>query len=472
MNTSILQFVIELAKKICQRAEEGEIRDLDVMADEILKDCKKTSGEILQAIIRNMNESLREDKQTRKEMGLVIKEKDRPRRLLTALGQIDFTRDYFFDKENGKFVYVLDQMLGIVKYERLGASVAAALVSQATDTSYARSADIVTSGEVSRQTVHNQIGKMGTPQIETEGEKRSVKELHIHADEDHAHMQKPDKEKGKQSRIIPLVTVTEGTEKESKGRNRTIHPIHFSDEGFDTKRLWKSVEGFIDKSYEMDDIEKIYIHGDGGAWIQSGLSDLPQTVHVMDGFHFYKELRKISRLLPNRHVRVALTNALKYNNRKRADEYIQDILGEESLTEKDAEKIRKFAVYLLGNWEEIRTRLTEDSIPGSCTEGLISHVLSERFSRDPLGWSEGILGKLVMARIYRKNGGEITKEHFRKGGEVKEKYSDYADRFIEESLKGAVDFSLFEPQMPIFDGASGTQIAIAGIGQMRNHLWQ
>jgi len=403
-------------------------------------------------------------------LGLIIKEKDRHRSLLTAIGQIDFARDYFFDKKNASFVYVLDQMMGIAKYERIGASVAAALVSQATDTSYAKSANIVTGGEVSRQTVHNQIRKMETPEIEIESEKRAVKELHLHADEDHAHMQKPNKEKGKQGKIIPLVTVTEGTEEESKGRNRTINRVHFSDEQFDTKRLWESVEGFIDKYYESCELKKIYIHGDGGSWIQGGLSNLPQTVHVMDGFHFHKELRKISMILPHRHVRVALTNALKYNNRKRADEYLQDILSEESLTEKDVEKIQKFAIYLLGNWEAIRRRLTEENIPGSCTEGLISSVLSERFSRDPIGWSEENLGKLVMARIYRKNGGEITKELFRKGDEIKERYSDYADRFIEENLKGAVDFSLFEAERPIFDGASGTQINIRGIGMMRNTL--
>ena len=190
----------------------------------------------------------------------------------------------------------------------------------------------------------------------------------------------------------------------------------------------------------------------------------------MDGFHFYKELRKISRILPHRHVRVALTNAVKYDNKERADEYIQDILGEDSLTEKDAENIRKFAIYLMGNWKEIRRRLTEESIPGSCTEGLISSVLSERFSRDPLGWSEKNLGKLVMARIYRKNGGRIAKKHFRKGDEVKEKYSEYADRFIEENIKGAVDFSMFEAERPILDVASGTQIKIRGIGMTRNIL--
>lgn len=472
MDNSILQLAVGLTEKICERAKNGEIRELDVMADEILKDCRETSREILREIIRHMNEDLREQKQLRKDLGLVIKEKDRPRSLLTALGQISFTRDYYFDKENGRFSCVLDQLMGIEKYERIGASVAAALVAQATDCSYARAADIVTGGSVSRQSVHDRILKMETPEIEVDEEKKTVTELHIHADEDHAHMQKPGKEKGKQSRIIPLVTVTEGTEEGSKGRNQTIHPIHFSDEDFDTKRLWKSVEGYIDKCYETERIAKIYVHGDGGPWIKSGLNELPQTVHVMDGFHFYKELRKISRMLPHRHVRVALTNAVRYNNRKRANEYIEDILEEESLTAKEAKKIRKFAVYLLGNWKEIRTRLTADSIPGSCTEGLVSHVLSERFSRDPLGWSENVLGKLVMARIYRQNGGKITREHFRKGGEVREKYREYAERFIEESLKGAVDFSIFEPEQPVFDGASGTQIALRGIGKMRNTLIQ
>lgn len=469
MNISILQIAIELANKICLRAEEGEIRDLDIMAEEILKDCKGSTKEILQVIIQHMGRELREDKKGRKELGLVIKEKDRPRGILTALGQIDFTRDYYFDKREGRYAAVLDQMLGIAKYERVGAAVGAALVTEATEASYSKASDIVTGGEVSRQTVHNQILKMETPEIEANGERRTAAKLHIHADEDHVHMQKPGKEKGKQSRIIPLVTVTEGTEKESKGRNRTIRPVHFSDENLDTKKLWKSVEGFIGKRYELEKIERICIHGDGGQWIRNGLKDMAQTVHVMDGFHFHKELRKISRLLPNRHVRVALTNALKKDDRMRADEYIRDLL-EEELTEKEAKRIRKFGVYLLRNWEEIRRRLIEDDMPGSCTEGLVGHVLSERFSRDPLGWGDSVLGKLVMARIYRKNGGKLTKGHFRKSDGVKERYSEYADRIIEEHIKGAVDFSVFEPEMPIFDGACGTQTLLHEIGMTRDTL--
>ena len=56
MNISILQFAYELAEKICVRAENGEIRDLDIMAGEILKDCKETFIRMLREIIQSMNE--------------------------------------------------------------------------------------------------------------------------------------------------------------------------------------------------------------------------------------------------------------------------------------------------------------------------------------------------------------------------------------------------------------------------------
>ena len=239
MYNSILQLAAQLTEKICERAESGEIRDLDVMTEEVLKDCKEVSAQIIQVIIRSFNEEIRNDKETRKELGLVIKEKDRPRQLLTHLGTICFERDYFYDRNAEEYVIPLDRMLGIEKRERIGGSVKAAMIAQATDSSYAKSSAIVTGGQVSRQTVHDQILKMDVPEVQPYEEPKQINQLHVYADEDHAHMQRPGKEKGKKNRTVPLVTVTEGTVPQSAGRNRTIHPMHFSDEGFDTKMLWK-----------------------------------------------------------------------------------------------------------------------------------------------------------------------------------------------------------------------------------------
>lgn len=449
----------------------GEFKDLDVAADEILKDCREISIKMLQEIIRQMNEDFREDKVMRRELGLVIKEKDRPRSLLTTLGQIDFARDYFYDKGNEEYISVLDHALGIEKYERIGGTVAAALVSEAAEVSYAKAASTVTGGAVSRQTVRNQILKVNVPEVQPPEEKRIVKELHVYADEDHVHMQKPGKAKGKQSRIVPLVTVTEGMQEESKGRNRTIHPMHFTSERFDTKELWKSSEGYIGKTYDLEKLEKIYVHGDGGQWIRNGLDAFTQTVHVADEFHFRKALKKVCSILPNRNIKISIENALRQNDHRKADKFIQELL-KEPLTEKETKAVCEFAGYLFRFWDEIRIRITED-IPGSCTEGLISHVLSERISRDPLGWSKEGLGKVVSIRVYLKNGGKLTKEAFRQGpSERPERYSEYADRLIEEHLWGAEDFSIFETEPAIMDGASGTQQLIKRYGRAQNTLLQ
>ena len=75
----------------------------------------------------------------------------------------------------------------------------AKLVSLATEVSYENSAQIVTDGEVSRQSVRNSILRLGGIEKRPEegAAKRKVRELHVFADEDHVHMQKECKEKGK-----------------------------------------------------------------------------------------------------------------------------------------------------------------------------------------------------------------------------------------------------------------------------------
>ena len=88
----------------------------------------------------------------------------------------------------------------------------------------------------------------------------------------------------------------------------------------------------------------------------------------------------------------------------------------------------------MGNWEAIENRKTLN-IPGSCTEAQVSHVLSERFSRDPLGWSDKGLGKLTKLRVYVKNGGRIKAEDFREH-ERNTTYREYADRVIMRQWKG------------------------------------
>lgn len=461
METIIQQIAEEFIKTITKKAMSEEIFDIDALACVIEKDCKAAARQVVEAVAREINLQIREDKEGRKLAGLVLKEKERARSLYTKLGVLSLPRDYYQDKKEGKYVALLDKVVGIESYVRVGHVISADMVNLAADVSYAKSAAISTGGQISRQSVRNRILKLRLPEEAIPEEKKEIKELHIYADEDHVHMQKPGKQRGKKSQIVPLVTVTEGTLAVSERRNKTIGTMRFVDEEMDTKRLWKKVEGYIGGAYESETLEKIYVHGDGGRWIKNSLGAWKQTVHVMDGYHFEKRLKDISKRFPKKNVRVRLKTAINRNDKTQADDVLQHIMAEAD--EKGKEKVLEFGTYLMCNWEEIYRRETLD-IPGSCTEGQVSHVLSERFSRNPMGWSKEGLGKLSCIRVSAINGRKIEAEDFKQEGE-KEGYIAYADKLIQESIAGAFDWSIFNGEPLVFDGASGTQILIKAYGK-------
>lgn len=446
------------------------ITDLDATASELKKDSDELSRKILQILIEKMNESFREDKSTRKEMGLVIKEKERSRCILTELGEIRFDRDYYYNKNTKRYETPLDQMLGIQQRARIGETISARLVTKATGESYAKSSQDVTGGLVSRQSVRNHILK--APELEKQpenGEKKQRKILDVYADEDHVHLQKPGKEKGKMNKAVPLVTVTEGTVTIGKGRNATLNPMHFVDEKMNSKDLWASVEGYIGKVYDLDALEEIRLHGDGGTWIKNGLENFANVEPVLDGYHLQKYLRSVSSIFPTQQVRPWINEALTRNDREKAEAILRSLM-DECRDEKDFKTVRQFCTYLFSNWEAAVNRLKED-MTGSCTEGQVSHVLSERFSRNPMGWSEEGLGKLSKLRVFCKNGGKITADHFKESYICNESYKEYAKHYLEDQ-KGTYDLLWMSDlrEHYVFDTTSGTQQAIKKLGRIRNDL--
>ncbi len=381
---------------------------------------------------------------------------------MLMIGTLTYERDYCYDKNSGRYFYPVDEILSVEKYERIGKSVNAELVNKATEYSYAKSANLVTDGKVSRQTVRNSILKINVPEKEPKETAKEVRELHIFADEDHAHMQKPDKAKGKKNQIVPMVTVTEGIVPISTNRNATVNAMHFVDEEFDSKRLWESVDGYISVAYSKETLDKVYLHGDGGNWIKSGLSERSDVVRVMDGYHFGKRTREISKLYPDAKLRSRVTRAIINDDKRRLETIIQSLLCNAQDVSAYS-RAKEYGKYLFSYYDEIRNSLVLD-IPGSCTEGLVSHVLSSRFSRNPMGWSAKGLGTLSKAKVYVLNGGVLAAKDYRTN-KVR-RYSEYSKQTIKSICEKKYDWSVFENERPIMNGATGTQNAIKQIGRL------
>ena len=163
------------------------------------------------------------------------------------------------------------------------------------------------------------------------------------------------------------------------------YTMHFVDEEFDSKRLWESVDGYISVAYSQETLHKAYLHEDRGKWIKSGLNERRDVVRVMDGYHFWKRTREISRMYPDAKVRRRVKCSIINDDKSRLETIRQSLLSNAPYV-KAYSRVKEYDKYLFSHYNEIRNRLVLN-IPGSGTEGLVSHVLSSRFSCNPMGWS-------------------------------------------------------------------------------------
>ena len=113
MENIIQQIAEKLIHKILERAYSGGISDIDALSSDVLGDCREAAIGIVEAITAGLNQQIRDDKERRKVEGLVLKERERERSLLTELGRLNIPRDYYYDKEKDRYVYLLDHMIGL-----------------------------------------------------------------------------------------------------------------------------------------------------------------------------------------------------------------------------------------------------------------------------------------------------------------------------------------------------------------------
>ena len=64
--------------------------------------------------------------------------------------------------------------------------------------------------------------------------------------------------------------------------------------------------------------------------------------------------------------------------------------------------------YILGNWSGIMQWVRDKNKEVECSaEGHISHILADRMSSRPLGWSKTGADKMSRLRIYKRNKEDI-----------------------------------------------------------------
>ena len=428
----------------------------------------------------NYDTLLRERKDLRSEWYIVRRDETT---LLTSLGSVTYHKTLFKNKFTGEHEYLLDRIMGIEKHARMTEDAEAKLLEEAVETSYRKGGEnaSISDDVVSKETVMNKIHVLEFPKAEPQTEKKALKYLYIDADEDHVALQflqeKGDIKKPRTNTIMPkLIYVYEGITNE-QGRNELINKKHFGgvyEGGKAIESLWNEVWEYIENSYDTEILEKIYINGDGAAWIKSGERLIAKAKFVLDRFHMHKYIiGATAHLLDSvEDARGEIYRAIYKQKKKQALEVFDKILD---ITEGEAKKrtVEAAKEYILGNWAGIMQWIRDKNKEVKCSaEGHISHIYAARMSSRPLGWSRKGADKMSRLRIYQKNGGNMLelvryqkKEIPMAAGCEEVIYSSNQMFSAERKNRDALGMLA---DMPVY---SIPYVHIKKIAALKNHIW-
>lgn len=388
MKNSIQQiaekFIINLQEYF---SGDREIR-IDKLENELFEKAKVFAAEMTAAYVELLDGAMLNDKHSRKEENYVVARKNDTRRIQTKIGEISFRRTYYRNSETNEYAYLADRAIDLEPYTHVSNGLGLELVEAAKDMSYQKACEQVYNGDLSRQTVMHKIRRSSAETKPDVTVKRHAANLHVDADEAHVTLVNGHKS------IVPLISVYEGIEKQGKrGKCREI--FHISEYGKKPDEIWEEALNRIENKYDLSGT-KIYLHGDGGRWIKTGLDWLPNTTFVLDKYHKNKAIKamtagldKETRKAFDKEIRAALTD----ENIRLFDELAQSIVGQQP---DRRGKIEVPTSYLKSFVHGISIcEHDKEANNGGATEPHVSHMLAGRLSSRPMKWSKKTLERFA-----------------------------------------------------------------------------
>ena len=138
-----------------------------------------------------------------------------------------------------------------------------------------------------------------------------------------------------------------------------------------------------------------------------GLNWIEKSRFVLDNHHLNKYIKVATAHLNDEAIYQGLKDALDWPDKEMAYRVFNRIL---ELTENETKTaaVKEARRYIMNNWAGIAIKAEKGyEIVGCSAEGHVSHVLSNRLSSRPKGWSRTGANQMTKLLVYKKNGGNI-----------------------------------------------------------------
>lgn len=384
---------------------DSGMKDVDAYEKGLAEAARRAAAEHMQAFYNGMDRMLCSD--VVREGRYVIQRHD-ARELLTLNGPIRFTHTLFRSREDGSYHYLLDEWMGLEAHERLSCAAEAAVLVEATRSSYGRAAKVLgKDAEITKTAVMDKVHAIQSEiPFEKPEKKKCAEYLYVEADEDHIHKQDRQNKGRKGGMIGKLLYLYEGRE-EKHGRRELTNVFYLGGlyaGSEENHRLFRRMQEYIETNYETRCLKKVYVSGDCGAWIKAGVEDIDKGVMVMDKYHLMKYINKAANQMLDdaNEVKGRLWKALCKGKKKKFLKTLKAIRK----CAPNEKAVNDCEEYVLNNWESAVRRMQDKNVWGCSAEGHVSHVYSDRMSSRPMGWSETGADAMCQLRCYVRDYGE------------------------------------------------------------------
>jgi hypothetical protein len=335
----------------------------------------------------------------------------------TMLGTIRVTRRQYQD-EKGNYRYLLDELLGMGKYEHTSFGVKEAALELADNMTFRQSADIlrmISPIDISHQTIHRLL-KRTADGIQAEAdsaltwflqtgelplsEGKKVKRLIMEADGVMLPLQR---EKARRAEV-KLGIAYEGWEKVGKDRYRTLNKTIHADIT-DPDTFWAGMALKLQGKYDLGEDRQIVMGGDGAEWIKDG-ADLFQARYQLCRYHFNREL-----CVALGHDRQKLSELTGFCQREEFDNALA-LLKEaaENSGPKKGQQLNKAINYMisnldgLGDYRNQAEKRNGELRRTGAIEGNIDKLIVRRMKNRGMSWTYQGIRRMLWLRINKKEG--------------------------------------------------------------------
>lgn len=220
----------------------------------------------------------------------------------TMLGRdVCFRRRRYRDRQTGKEVFLLDEVLEIGAHTQLSPGLMALMLTQSVTTnSYRKAAESIcrflgfqaVSHETIRQLVlhmGDELERLGAEERQNPRGSRKVRVLFIEADGMWVPLQKSSKKRIEEK----LITSHEGWEPRYAGseeyRLKGLRQFRTHRPG----DVWEDASRWVYSRYDIDEDTIVVINGDRAPWIRRGVEYFPNAMYQVDRFHLIRDLKRL-----------------------------------------------------------------------------------------------------------------------------------------------------------------------------------